>query len=221
MLRMGFMPVFNADEGNGGTVPTPPPAPPTPGTPTPDQASGVTQADIDKAAAAARRQGEKDGISRFLSEMGFEKPDDLKSMIQAFKEKQDAELSETERYKKQVATLEAEKQTALEQVALAKRQALEEKRDSIVKEKLGLAKYPKMIISDLKMDGKLDSVINEAGEIDEKAIDALIVQCKKDSPDLFRSDNPGAPSHAGAQPQNLNAEALKKAADEMRQRARL
>lgn len=221
MLRMEVMPVFNADEGNGGTVPTPPPAPPTPGTPTPDQASGVTQADIDKAAAAARRQGEKDGISRFLSEMGFEKPDDLKSMIQAFKEKKDAELSETERLKKQIDEERKARQEAENKVSAAERKALEKDRDREIERSMGNAKYPQMIMAWLRESGKLESTIAADGTIDKKAIESAVAECKKEAPDLFRSDNPGAPSHAGAQPQNLNAEALKKAADEMRQRARL
>lgn len=196
---------FQADESAGGTVPTPPPATPTQAAPTPDDKQGEQQrAELDRIAKAARRDGEKDGVTSFLKELGFEKADDLKSLIQSFKEKQEAEMSETDRLKKQIDTLTAEKRAAEEKVIAAQQQALKDKRNSKVVEALGSAKYPKMILNDLDRDGKLEGLITDTGDIDEKAIEKIVIEAKKAMPDLFRSDNPGNQSHAGAQPGQPN-----------------
>lgn len=68
-----------------------------------------TQADLDRIAGETRAKGREAGVSELLKELGFEKADDLKVLVKAQKDKQDAEKSELQKATEKLSKYETDK----------------------------------------------------------------------------------------------------------------
>jgi hypothetical protein len=90
----------------GDATPTPAPAATPPPAPTPQPGKQLSQADLDKAAGAARKNGQQEGVKSFLEELGFTNPDDVKTLVQDARQKADADKTEAEKLRSQYEKLE-------------------------------------------------------------------------------------------------------------------
>ncbi len=122
--------LWNADAGAGSGGTTPPPPTPTPSTPPPapnpppaaaDSGDGsggktYTQADVDALDQKLQRRYTKQATAGLLEELGLASVDELKSVVTAKREADQAQMSEAER---KIAEAEARAAEAAQAVAAA------------------------------------------------------------------------------------------------------
>lgn len=100
--------VFYNDGGGNPTPPEPSPAePPKPGPPpSPTPIPQFTQDDLDRIAAREKAQGQRAGARQALEdlakELGFTKPDDVKTFVETARKAQQDALSEEERRRQEL-----------------------------------------------------------------------------------------------------------------------
>lgn len=161
-----------------------------------------TQKDFDKSAWKLRKEGGEKAISELLKELGFEKSDDLKTLIADAKKRQEAEMSEMDKAKKGIEA-EIKKREAIEQelnqLRLEKQQTLLDRAVETALQKSN-AKKPADVLDLMKARGKLADILTDEGQIDDKKLTAAIEGFKKDNAEYFGSGNPGSPSNTGAKP---------------------
>jgi len=71
---------------------------------------GLSEADLNKAAGAARADGEEKGRRKLLESMGFTDEGELQSILQAHKEREEAEKTEAQRISEQYEKLQTKSQ---------------------------------------------------------------------------------------------------------------
>lgn len=101
--RARMLPIVGGGEGD---EPPTPPAPPTP------PVASVSQADLDRAVAAAAETARAEAIRA----LGFDNPADAEAAVKAYKELQDAQRTDTERAQAAAAEAAAEAATYRAQV---------------------------------------------------------------------------------------------------------
>lgn len=177
----------------------------TPAKETPPPKSGesagatFTQADLDRIVGKTRKEARETGIAEFLKDLGFEKPDDLKSMVTAFKSADEAEKSELEKAQKRIADLEKAKVEAETAATKAQQERMEERRNAAILTALTGAEKPQSVLNLLLVEHAADvtALMAEDGTIDAKKVGALADKAKKEYAGMFKSGNPGSQSHSG------------------------
>jgi hypothetical protein len=157
----------------------------------------LTQAEVDKIVGARAKESAAAAINKLLTELGFDKADDLKAVVTAAKAKADAEKSELEKLNEKVAAFEKKAQEAEARAAAVEKQRLVDRRDSKVEQALKDASKPAAVMAWIKATAQtdLDATLADDGTIDDKKITALVDKAKKELPELFKSSAPGSPSN--------------------------
>lgn len=189
-----------------------------------NQTQGLTQADIDRHAAAARKQGKSEGITEFVQGLGFSSTDDLKGLLETIKAKQDAEKTEVQRAADRAAELEKQlnEQTARYN-ELVQNSRTERLRNSVLDEiraSGGRSDRAKYALGMMESAGKLAEVMAADGTLDEKKLKAAVADFKKEVPELFANPTPGTPSNSDASPSAVDKTLLDKAKADMARIAR-
>lgn len=196
--------------------PTPAPNPtPTPAPATPPEKT-FTQAELDAIAGNARKEARDKAVSDLLKELGFEKPEDLKTLVTDVRKQQENEKTELEKLQSKLEAAEKlaqEKAAALEQ---AQQQRLIDRRNHAVLAAARAAKatHPDDVLGWVERYGTehkvgIESALKEDGTIDDKAVNAMIEAAKKQRPNYFTSTVPGSPSNRdGLPPSNDPSKAL-------------
>lgn len=78
----------------------------------PPEGKTFTQADVDRIVGERAKRAEESAIGSLLKDLGFEKTDDLKTLIGDVRKKQDAEKSELQKAQESLATLTKAKEAA-------------------------------------------------------------------------------------------------------------
>jgi len=78
----------------------------------PPEGKTFTQADIDRIVGERAQRAKEAGISELLKDLGFENPDDLKTLVADAKKRADAEKSELDKANEQIAALAKAKEAA-------------------------------------------------------------------------------------------------------------
>lgn len=153
----------------------------------------------------------------FLRELGFEKPEDLKAIIEAERKRKESDMTETQKAAAEAERLRKENATLQEQVKNAEKARREDQVQNAIRAAATAAKaqYPDDVIEYArKLNSNLDSLIGDDGKVDQKAVEKLIEGTKKDRPTWFGGSNPGSPSASNGKPADLDAERKKKALGE-------
>jgi len=179
------------------------------GEPAPDTAPGTnsggstgttfTQADVDRIVGERAKRAKEAGISELLKELGFEKPDDLKTLVTTYRAADEAEKSELEKAQVKITALEKKAQEAEQRAAQSAQERLEERRNAAILAALKDAEHPGDVLLWLAAN-KAEAVkatLKDDGTLDEKAISTLVTEAKKERPSYFKSGSPGSPSNAG------------------------
>lgn len=163
--------------------------------------AGLSQEDVNRLIGKTRKEARETGISEFLKELGFEKPDDLKALVTAAKARDDAEKSELEKAQQRIADLEKKAAEAEIKATKAAQQALEKERNTaiLIALKDAHAEKPQSVLNLLLVEHASDvaAIMAEDGTLDNKKIGALADKAKKEYAGMFQSGNPGSPSPAG------------------------
>lgn len=193
---------------------------------TPTQGT-FTQADIDRHAAASRKDGIRQGVRDFLADLGFGSSDELKGLLADLKSKQEAEKTEQQRTIERAEAAENAMKALRQEMENERQQnRLQNLRNQAVIEIGAVGVKPeraKHALNLLEADGKLNGLMDEDGAIDDKKLKEVVLSFKKEIPELFgNTATPGTPSNADATASTAkDADKLKLAYENMRRAARL
>lgn len=205
------------DKGGGGEKPseTPPPAKPpvTPPATPPAAESGEDKEPAKEPGWLKPRLDEahKAGANALIKELGFEKPDELKAALAAFKAEQEAKLSESEKLQNKLKETE-DQRAALEKQLQEQRDAaiVKDVNDAIKEAAQALhALHPEDVVTHLRQ-GDLSKLVDDKGKVKVDAIKPLLDQVVKDRPTWFAVAAPGIRSNRGGKTAVGNTEELKK-----------
>lgn len=181
-------------------APAPPPDPPAP----PAEDKKFTQADVDRVAGETRKQAKQAAVNDLLKELGFEKADDLKTLVKTAKDQAEAQKTEAQKAIEAKAALEKERDEAKAaltarnaEIEVEKRAAL---RDSAITKALTSANAKaEKVLKLLKVDqpDALAATLKEDGTVDEAKVKALIETARKAYPEDFGRGGVGSPSNNG------------------------
>ncbi len=146
-------------------------------------------------------RAQRSAITDFLKEIGFEKPDQLKTALDAARKREQAEMSDAERLKAELETERQKSATALEAAQRAETRRIEAVRNSAIHAAAiaANAKVPDDVLM-WASSQDLSAMVDEDGKVDSKAIAKLIDTLKKERAHWFGnggSGTPGSPSNAG------------------------
>lgn len=140
-------------------------------------------------------------VSELLKELGFEKPDDLKTLVTKAKQDEAAKLSEVEKAQKALDQEKLDRAKVEQDLADLKALRLTEKRHGALTEAAGKAKAekPEHVLMWAKEYAPADllTLVSEDGKTDEKAVEALIKKVQAAEPKWFGQGGPGSPSNRG------------------------
>ena len=189
------------------------------------QAATFTQADLDRIAGEARKDGRSKAMADLLKELGAEKTDEVKAKLARLTELEQSQMTEVE--KAQAAREKAE-QAAAElkaQLETERQERRIEARDSRVKDALVAAnakadKVLKLLRADRA--NELDELLDKEGKFNETKLTALIEKAKADYPEDFGQPGrgPGSPSLQGGRNPEPDQRERERALADLRQRNR-
>lgn len=169
---------------------------------------GVPQDRVNQLVGDARKEGRAAAMADLLKELGVEKVEEAKSVLQAKREADDAAKSELE--KAQGALADAQKKAADAEAALQKEQQERriEKRDGAIKDALlkarSTAPEDVLIIMQTRFPDMVTATLKEDGTLDTKAIEALVTKAKAERKQDFTGGGPGIPSNSGGRNSTQN-----------------
>lgn len=181
----------------------------------PADAKTFTQADVDRIIAERLKRAEEAATKRALEKLGVENLDSAAEVLRKAKEREEADMSELDKLRKQNEDLANKNKAHTEQILFMQRQRLYDARDTAIKTALTNARAtnPDRVFTLLNAERKaeLEAVMSEGGELDPKAIEKLVKEATKEYAEFFRSGSPGSPSNAGGTAPSADAERIKKA----------
>lgn len=180
------------------------------------------QAEVDKRAAAIKREAKKEALAEFLQELGFEDKTALSSLVTKTREQQEAEKSDLTKAMERIEKLEGDLKAAGE--TLNSERTARRKADmlSVIAQMVRAANVrpdrEQEALLLMNKDGALDALLPDEGDFKADNTDALkIVSAFKDShKEWFTPETPGTPSNADATNPTGKEEALRQAAEAQR-----
>ena len=164
-----------------------------------DEEKKFTQSDMNILMGKTRKEARERAHADLLKDTGLEDVELLKTLAKEAKAKKEAEQSEADRLKAQIER-EKKQREETEAALLAERQArLMDKRDAALRDLAKEARAPEDVIlwAEANAADALGSAVTEDGQIDTKALQAIVEQCKKARPHWFGADSAGTPSNTG------------------------
>jgi hypothetical protein len=158
-----------------------------------------TQADIDRILAERLSRAKESTRKELLGEFGVDNPDTLKEALKKAKEREEAEMSESQKLQKQLEI--AQKANALlseEKQNLLNAQRIERRNSAIITAaQEAKAIDPSDVVAWATGQSELiDATLKEDGTTDTAAVKKLIDAAKKAKPHFFTSSGVGSPSNA-------------------------
>lgn len=181
----------------------------TPATPAVQQgASGeptFTQAQVDAMMGERAKRAADAAISKLLTDLGYEKPEDLKKDTAAAKKAKEEQMSELEKVTAELEKERKEKAEAIAQRESERQFRLLDRRNSAITAaaQKARAEAPDDVVlwAEKYHSDDLTKVLKEDGAVDEKAIASLIEKCRAERKNWFTGTAPGSPSnHDGRNP---------------------
>lgn len=163
-----------------------------------DDSSVLPQTVVNKLVGEARKKGRDSGKKEILEELGLEDEDALKQLVEAAKKREQEEMSELER-------LQAEHERTQKKLEEEQRRAEEllqqhriDRRDTRFLQKLNSAGATNpdrlLVLVKAEQGEALGAAMDEEGNIDDKALEALVKKAETDMPEFFKTRGGGSPS---------------------------
>lgn len=190
-------------------------------TPQPKQGENTeptfTQADVNDIATRTRREARESERKKLLEDLGAENFDTLKSLLADAKQRKEAEMSETDKLKKQLEDYQKQLDSEKQQRAALEQARVNDRRDNGLLELLDKAHNKVQVLNLIKTD-KPDGVvelIKEDGTFDEVKAKKLIADYTAENAYLFKSGAPGSQSNSDGRPPQPERKALEQAQAEL------
>lgn len=151
-------------------------------------------------------------VTDLLKQLGFDKPEDLKTTVEQFRQAQDAQKSELQKATDDAAKLKTRAEQAEAEVKGLAQARLDDKLNLAIGaasqggEEYGTKTLRAHNVDDVivwarEQSGEdLSKLIDEAGKVDVKAVGELVKKAHKARPHYFQSGGPGSPSNRGGKP---------------------
>ncbi len=151
-------------------------------------------------------------VSELLKQLGFEKPEDLKTTVDQFKAAQDAQKTELQKAQDALTKAQADAKAAQERAAALEEQRIADKLNRAISDaaqggdeygtKTLRAFSSEDVITWIRSQSgasadELAKLIDESGKVDAKKVGELVKACQKARPHYFQAAGPGSPSNRG------------------------
>lgn len=158
-----------------------------------------TQADVDRIVGERARRARESGLSDFLKDLGFEKADDLKALVQDARTRAEAEKSELEKAQGEIDKWKAEAEAYKSAMEQALQTARAEKRNAAILSALNNSTKPQSVLNLLLLEHTADveAVQADDGTLDAQKIAALVKKAEAAYGEFFKPAAPGSGSHSG------------------------
>jgi hypothetical protein len=171
-------------------------APPVPVEPETDKGGTDNEDDLTAKFQARAEQGKRAGKREAWEELsektGIASPDELIAAVNEWRDIRKARQTELEQLAEEKQSLDTTVQTQTEQIEQLKRELFTRDRDNAIREKLTEASDVKgAMLFVIAEHG--DTLVDEDGNLDEKAIDKAVKQVKEDHPSVFEPDKSRSP----------------------------
>jgi hypothetical protein len=160
-----------------------------------------TQDDVNRLVGKTRKEAREAAKLALLEELGIDDLSAIKTVLKQAKEREDAELSETQKLERE---LQAERQRAAQIEADMQRlrdEQVASKREAAFKQavtKAGGQDVNRLfILVNAEKSADFTNLFDEQGVVDDKSMDAFIKQVQADYSNYFATAGAGSPSNAG------------------------
>jgi hypothetical protein len=197
---------------NSERQPTPTPAPSK--SPEPAPTKGFSQEDVDRILNERLARDREAQAKKFREEHGFASDDEVKTFIVEAKKRADAEKTDVERANEAAQQATRERDELKAQYEQEKQARILDRRNNAITTAATKALAPKDVLRWAEDEGKdlLAKVLKDDGEVDPKAVDALIEACAKAMPHYFTTGSaPGTPSFRDGRTPKLDDKAARDA----------
>lgn len=173
-------------------------------TPPPEDAPILTQKQMDAIVGSRTKEASAAALSTLAKELGYDSVDDMKAAAKEAKERRDKDMSELDKVNKALAKLEAEKAEALALAQTEKAARIADRVNGKIETLARAAKAanPEDVVDFLrgKRADEVAKLVKDDGTVDDKAIEKLVADVKKDRPSWFGVSGPGSPSNKDGRP---------------------
>lgn len=166
-------------------------------------AATFTQEQVNAIVGERARRASESAVSELLKSLGFEKPDELKAIVDETRQRKEAEMSEAEKARAEVEA--ARKQAEELKAALdgERQQRITDRRDNALAQALAAAHAidadDALIWLRNKAAEDVAAIVREDGTVDPDGIAALVAKVRAEKPHFFRPGGPGSPSNRGGE----------------------
>ncbi|MBD3251288.1 hypothetical protein GF380_02330 [Candidatus Uhrbacteria bacterium] len=214
-VQDGSNPTSGENDGNQTEQPT-------------EETLSLTSAQLAQRLERAKKSAKSEAVSELLEGLGVSSADELKSQYSSLTEQLEAlkqeRMTEEEKRAEQAKKAEEKRQAEIDrlQSELERYKSEAEKRKAEIQQRdmfavirnaasAANAKRPEDVLMWARTEGAhhTSGVLNEEGQVDEKALKKLIDAASDARPDWFsqRGTTPGSPANTGAKPPNSSRDA--------------
>ncbi len=167
-----------------------------------DDGATFTQADMDRVAGERAKRAEEAALKKLFGDLEVENADSLKALLQAQRERDDAEKSDLEKAQTALEAAQQATTDAVKRADDAEQQRLTDRRDSAIKLALTNAEHPQDVLQWIQSNKADDmaALMADDGTVDDDAVKKLVTAVEKERPNFFKAASPGSPSHSGGKP---------------------
>jgi DNA-binding transcriptional MerR regulator len=160
-----------------------------------------TQADIDRIVADRAKRAAASERSKLLEDLGVDDPAKVKAMLDDYRKKQEAEMTEAEKALAEAARYKAEAEAARAELAAANARQAAQQRRRVIESALSKGGANDVdnlsILVNAKLEDKISAVFGEDNAPDDKALTAFVKDVQAAFPAFFGTAGAGSPSNAG------------------------
>lgn len=183
---------------------------PTPPAKTPPVETTFTQADLNAHAGNARKEGREKAINDLLKELELEKADDLKALVTEARKRKKDEMTEAERLSAELTEANKKLEAANQRAAQAETARIADQVNARIEKLAKGASNPEDVTDFIRARWleQLNAAVSEDGKVDEKAIEKLVADVRKERPAWFAISGQGSPSNRDGRPPQPDDKAI-------------
>lgn len=179
-----------------------------------------TQEEVNRLTAKEKREGKASAEKAILEALGASNVDEIKAIVEAKRKADESAKSETEKLAEALAQKDRELAEAKQQAVEAEKRRLEAIRDSAIRHALADVHDAEiaLLAFQSKYSAAIETLLNEAGQVDDKALGQLVAEFRSQNAYLFKGSGKGSPSNSDGRLLRPNEEIAKAAKAEIKRK---
>lgn len=159
-----------------------------------------TQDQVNAIVGERARRASESAVAELLKTLGVENVDGLKALLTEAQQRKEAEMTEAQKAQAEAEKARKEAEALKAALDAERQQRIADRRNArlvAAAHKAGMEVPDDIIVwAQNYAADKLAAVTNDAGDVDEKAVEKLIAACKEARASWFKSNAPGTLSNA-------------------------